>query len=493
MNNHQGIENLMMCHTSDEAIACLKKIYNQSSQGIKNHFEYLLESDEIESFDEYIPAGNRYYPYLGISIPEDKLHHDGRLAYGIAWEPGVYSTTITQPQMFEAYLKEQLDLLIQHHQVPIMVGTSRCPIPLHFVVENSLLKFTPEKARILTRDFVVPNLSRVNDSIANNRYVKKKGGDIPLSLFSAERIDYSLERLHYYTATSPEYFQDFVLLTNYQRYIHEFIDYAKDQIKNHDEYVAFVQPGDHIMWNERFSNNGSQDEIMAHLPQMPAYHLIREDKQGISFINIGVGPSNAKTMTDHLAVLRPHCWIMLGHCAGLRKSQQLGDYVLAHGYFRDDHILDADLPVDIPIPAIAEVQVALEDAVVNVTGLKGAEMKSRMRTGTVMTTDNRNWELRSEDLREIFNQSRTIAVDMESATIAANGFRYRVPYGTLLCVSDKPLHGELKLKTMAKRFFKDRVSQHLMAGIETVKLLRSRGTSSLHSRKLRGIDEPPFR
>ena len=142
-------------------------------------------------------------------------------------------------------------------------------------------------------------------------------------------------------------------------------------------------------------------------------------------INIGVGPSNARTITDHLAVIRPHCWLMLGHCAGLRRTQQLGDYVLAHGYVREDHVLDQEVPTFVPVPPIAEVQVALQTAVVNVTGLAGLDLKTRMRTGTVATTANRNWELRYDELYERLNQSRAIAVDMESATIATNGLRFQ--------------------------------------------------------------------
>ncbi len=123
---------------------------------------------------------------------------------------------------------------------------------------------------------------------------------------------------------------------------------------------------------------------------------------------------------------------------------------------------------------------------------------------------------------------------MESATIAANGFRFRVPYGTLLCVSDKPVHGELKLKVqraesghagfsrrgdlasvdagapvtvlgvvlmacapppqgMANEFYRQRVHEHLRIGLEAVRLLRELGVNRLQSRKLRGFDEPPFR
>ncbi|MEP0407550.1 AMP nucleosidase, partial [Roseibium sp.] len=204
-------------------------------------------------------------------------------------------------------------------------------------------------------------------------------------------------------------------------------------------------------------------------------------------------PSNAKTITDHVAVLRPHAWLMLGHCAGLRNSQTLGDYVLAHGYVREDNVLNQDLPTWVPIPPLAEVQVALEDAVTEITGYDGYELKRVMRTGTVASIDNRNWELWDQrGLVQRFSQSRAIALDMESATIAANGFRFRVPYGTLLCVSDKPLHGELKLPGMATDFYKRQVAQHLEIGIRALEKLRAMPSESLHSRKLRSFAETAF-
>ena len=109
--------------------------------------------------------------------------------------------------------------------------------------------------------------------------------------------------------------------------------------------------------------------------QMPTYHLTTPFGQGVTLANIGVGPSNAKTMTDHLAVLRPHAWLMVGHCGGLRQSQQIGDYVLAHGYLREDGILDSVVPTEMPIPALAEVQVALQEAAASVTGDRGEALK----------------------------------------------------------------------------------------------------------------------
>ena len=155
---------------------------------------------------------------------------------------------------------------------------------------------------------------------------------------------------------------------------------------------------------------------------------------------------------------------MVGHCGGLRRSQQLGDYVLAHAYVRDDHVLDQTCRRGCrcrrsPRSVGAAGGGGTRDR------LSGTEMKTRMRTGTVVSTDDRNWELKSKALYARFNQSRAIAIDMESATVAANGFRLRVPYGTLLCVSDKPLHGELKLRGMANAFYRQRVSQHMTIGL----------------------------
>lgn len=293
-----------------------------------------------------------------------------------------------------------------------------------------------------------------------------------------------------------------MLYTNYQFYIDEFVKLGRAMMSASDdpevrayrsEYTAFVEPGDVITYNANLGEDASEGTPPPRLPQMPAYHLKRADGSGITMVNIGVGPSNAKTITDHIAVLRPHAWVMLGHCAGLRNTQRLGDYVLAHGYVREDHVLDADLPLWVPIPALAEVQVALERAVAQVTQLEGAELKRVMRTGTVASVDNRNWELRDhrEPVQRL-SQSRAIALDMESATIAANGFRFRVPYGTLLCVSDKPLHGELKLPGMADQFYRGQVDQHLQIGVKAMEILRTNGLDRLHSRKLRSFAEVAF-
>ncbi len=373
------------------------------------------------------------------------------------------------------------------------IAVSETPIPLHFAflegahVEGSI----EDKIERPLRDvFDVPDLASTDDKIVNGQFDVLATDATPLAPFTAQRMDYSLHRLAHYTATSPSHFQNYVLFTNYQFYIDEFIEFSKNALKDPESgYEAFVEPGNRITTSDGIVENSTPSRQ----PQMPTYHLKRQGQCGITMVNIGIGPSNAKTITDHVAVLRPHTWLMLGHCAGLRNSQRLGDYVLAHAYVREDHVLDDDLPVWIPVPPLAEVQVALEQAVATVTGYSGYDLKQVMRTGTVATIDNRNWELRDQTGPvQRLSQSRAIGLDMESATIAANGFRFRVPYGTLLCVSDKPLHGELKLPGMATDFYNKQVKQHLEIGIMALESLREMPSEKLHSRKLRSFFEAAF-
>jgi len=307
------------------------------------------------------------------------------------------------------------------------------------------------------------------------------------------RVDYSLRRLVHYTGTDWRAVQPWVLLTNYHRYVDQFVRLGLAEIEA-GTAEALVAPGGIRIDRDGVDVSAAERVMSApwHRFQMPAYHLIRKGGDGVTLVNIGVGPSNAKNITDHLAVLRPNCWLMVGHCGGLRQTQIIGDYVLAHAYLRQDHILDERVPPEVPIPALAEVQVALQQAAAEITGEKGDRLKQRLRTGTVVTQDDRNWELQWTKERRRINLSRAIAVDMESGTIAAQGYRLRVPYGTLLCVSDKPLHGEIKLPGAANAFYERAVGEHLRIGLAALEKLKEAG-SAIHSRKLRSFDEPPFR
>ena len=442
------------------------------------------------------------YPYVRIQTTTG-AREASTLSFGFVAGPGIYETTLTRPDLFAAYYREQFRLLLLNHgahgDVQLEVGTSHQPIPVHFsFADNDHIEgsMNAERRRQMREVFDLPDLAAMDDGIANGTWAPAPGHASPLSLFPAQRVDYSLQRLRHYTGTAPEHFQNFVLFTNYQFYIDEFVRQGHEAMAQPDsEFIAFVEPGNVITRRVDLQSQASDTTGIApaRLPQMPAYHLIRADSTGITMVNIGVGPANAKTITDHIAVLRPHAWLMLGHCAGLRNSQELGDYVLAHAYVREDHVLDEELPLWVPIPALAEIQLALEQAVADITQLPRDDLKRVLRTGTVASTDNRNWELLPyPGPEQRFSQSRAVALDMESATIAANGFRFRVPYGTLLCVSDKPLHGEIKLPGMANHFYRERVNQHLRIGIRALEILRDQGPSKLHSRKLRSFAEVAF-
>ncbi len=483
---------------ADAALAHAQAIYDSGIAHLRQSLQEFVAGRECPQ------RVRACYPFVRVRT-RTVARPDSRLSFGFVAGPGDYETTLTRPDLYADYYREQFRLLLANHGVALEVGLSSQPIPIHFSfaehdhIEGSM---TPER-RMQMRDlFDLPDLAAMDDGIANGTHEPPAGAPQPLALFTAPRVDYSLHRLRHYTGTAPEHFQNFVLFTNYQFYIDQFVKLGHEMMAREggaDEtaegYTAFVEPGNVVTRRQGLPAE-SADALGAappRLPQMPAYHLVRPDRSGITMVNIGVGPANAKTITDHIAVLRPHAWLMLGHCAGLRNTQQLGDYVLAHGYVREDHVLDEDLPLWVPIPPLAEVQLALEAAVAEVTQLSGYELKKIMRTGTVASTDNRNWELLPDRIPERrFSQSRAVALDMESATIAANGFRFRVPYGTLLCVSDKPLHGEIKLPGMANQFYRERVDQHLRIGMRALDILRRQRLDQLHSRKLRGFAEVAF-
>ncbi len=292
-----------------------------------------------------------------------------------------------------------------------------------------------------------PDLLRLLDETELDLTRKK------LFLFGPERIELSAHRIEHYTGTCPEDFQRFVLLTNYHMHMEAFLE----------RYPDSVLP--------------SRPSV-----QMPAYHHKRENDAGYSIVNIGVGPSNAKTLTDHVAVLRPDAILMVGHCAGVRNHQEIGDYVLASGYVRADRLLDDLLPVSVPVvPSLLlnrYLARALDDA------------KLPYRWGAVYTTADRNWELALSRAVPDLRISRSIAVDMESATVGANGFRYRIPHATLLCVSDKPLHGKPKLPREAKAFYDETRNRHLEVAISALQMARDDHPHGLPNSDVRSLDQP---
>ena len=326
------------------ALAQVRAIYDTSIAHLRNALHAFVGGDDLTQ-----PV-RACYPFVRVQT-DTVVRADSRLSYGFVSGPGSYETTLTRPDLFGNYYLEQFALLLRNHHVSLEVGTSTQPIPVHFSfaehehIEGSM---SAERRQLLRDRFDLPDLAAMDDGIANGTHEPRPGEPHPLSLFTAPRVDYSLHRLRHYSGTKPEHFQNFVLFTNYQFYIDEFVRIGRERMADAgSDYTAFVEPGNVVTRRAGLAAlpGDAQGSAPPRLPQMPAYHLVREDGSGITMVNIGIGPANAKTITDHIAVLRPHAWIMLGHCAGLRNTQQLGDYVLAHGYVREDHVLDEELPL----------------------------------------------------------------------------------------------------------------------------------------------------
>jgi AMP nucleosidase len=336
---------------------------------------------------------------------------------------------------------------------PRLEGEFAAPAAIRWYLERELGRLAAAGARISVfpgREAVDLRDPRLGPAVDETRWDLRRK---KLFLFAPERMALSIDRLAHYTGTSAQMFQRYVLLTNYAWHVAEFRAALPD-------CVGPDSPG----------------------RQMPAWHHMLPGRTGVSIVNIGVGPSNAKTITDHLAVLRPDMVLMIGHCAGLRNRQDIGDLVLASSYVRDDRVLDDMLPLSVPVVSSH----ALNSLLLQELTARG--LRSRM--GIVFTTANRNWELHLSIVADQLQVSRALAVDMESATVAANGFRYRIPTATLLAVSDKPLHARPKISADAQDFYAASRRQHVDIAISVARTVSEQFPGGLPAAGLRSPDEP---
>ncbi|MET0546341.1 MAG: AMP nucleosidase, partial [Caulobacterales bacterium] len=363
--------------TPDAAAARLASLYADATGRLRAALKTFLVQGAAPSTAD---RAAMVYPELRISYQPGAPAPRNARAFGKFTDAGVYSTTVTQPEKFNAYLVEQMSLLTSGYAVTIETGLSDQAIPYSYVLDEAHdLPLDNVDPANLAQVFAFPRLDMIGDEVADGERMLSPSGARPLTLFDAPRVDWSLNRIAHYTGTPWRHTQDFILFTNYHRYVDAFVAWAAEELRTEGSpYVALSAAGGVIADRE----TADVERLVAEAPwrryQMPAYHLMTEAGDGVSLVNIGVGPSNAKTITDHLAVLRPQCWIMIGHCGGLRHSQRVGDYVLAHAYLRDDRVLDRALPVEIPLPTIAEIQLALAQAVSEVTGLEGPVLKERL-------------------------------------------------------------------------------------------------------------------
>src|SRR5690606_879908 len=286
------------------AVSRLEEIYERNTAFLRARFEAYANGDD--------PGGRvrAVYPFVRITT-ETYERLDSRLSYGFVAGPGVHETSVTRPDLFRDYYIEQIGLLLENHGVPVAIGESTEPIPVHFAYRrdvNIAVDSAGSASRRLLRDvFDTPDLAAMDDAIVNGTLRRVPGEPAPLALFRAARVDYSLHRLHHYTGTDPEHFQNFVIFTNYQFYVDTFARICRERLAAaHGEWQGFVEPGN-VM-----TAPGSDGPVSGvppeRMPQMPAFHLLKPDRDGITMINIGTGPSNARNITDHVAVMRSPAW-----------------------------------------------------------------------------------------------------------------------------------------------------------------------------------------
>ena len=218
-----GVSGLQAYTDADAAVARIAAIYDRGVAIVRDAFARFIAGESPDR----LGSVEAYYPFLGIQVDRQSSNLDARRSFGALHDPGVYGTTLTRPALFREYYRRQIALLLEQHGVPVVVGISNRRMPLPFIIQESTADLRPDRIAALQATFPLPDMSVIDDAIPNGTYRPAPGEPKPLALFSADRVDYSLERLDHYTATSPQYVQRFILLTNYQRYVDHFVDYAR--------------------------------------------------------------------------------------------------------------------------------------------------------------------------------------------------------------------------------------------------------------------------
>lgn len=239
-----------------------------------------------------------------------------------------------------------------------------------------------------------------------------------------------------YTGTPIEAFGKYILLTNFQNYL---TDYAKI----------------------------TGAEIMGLDKAMPTCTA-----EGITMINFGMGSANAATIMDLLAAVEPKALLFLGKCGGLKKKNQLGDYVLPLAAIRGDGTSDDYFPQEVPALPAFTLQRAVSSTIRN--------FDRDYWTGTVYTTNRRVWE-HDDHFKEYLREIRAMAIDMETATVFTTGFHNRIPAGALLLVSDQPMIPEgVKTAESDKQITSSFQEEHIRIGMESLKEIMNNGQSVRH-------------
>jgi len=415
-----------------------------------------------------LPPYKAFYPFVAIYVGTQPADIDRSAVHGFARvENEMLGCTVAGLDFLANFYKTELALLAKSYQASIFVGLSEIEMPMPFVVQDHLL--TAEQVKLFS-PIDVRQIELIQEPTEDNPL---------LSYFSGPRIDYSLCQFEHHTGTKLADCQRYVCLVNYQMFERIFRRIAAQQCKENPDF-KFVEA--------EVSLTGDDEDGVTR-PQMPAFHWTRPDGNGVTLINIGVGPSNAKTIVDNIAVIRPHLVLMVGHCAGLRITQSPGRVIIGEAFIRNDGLMDHLFDERQQVLSQGAVIKTLKDSVAAENGKD--DYHAFGEAGVVISTADRHWEIDSQ-LRELVMSSRALALDMESATVATTSLSYRIPFGALLIVTDIPTFGVVKLRGKAQEIYRDSVERHMRIALRAIDTLRQGGNESTQSRNLRGPLDPPM-
>jgi AMP nucleosidase len=241
-----------------------------------------------------------------------------------------------------------------------------------------------------------------------------------------------------YTGTPLEAFGQHILLTNFGHYVERFA----------------LDHGVEVRGRDRPMPNATAD--------------------GITLINFGMGSPNAATVMDLLSVIAPEAVLFLGKCGGLKRKNAIGDLILPIAAIRGEGTSNDYLLPEVPALPAFQLQRAVSTMI--------RDLGHDYWTGTVYTTNRRVWE-HDEAFKDYLRRTRSMAIDMETATIFAAGFANHIPCGALLLVSDQPMIPEgVKTESSDAVVTANYVDRHIKVGIEALKLVRRHGRSVKHLR-----------
>lgn len=239
-----------------------------------------------------------------------------------------------------------------------------------------------------------------------------------------------------YTGLKLEDFGEYVLLVNFQEYVNRFAAEMNATIKGEKR-------------------------------QMPSCTA-----DNITIINFSMGSANAATVMDLLSAIAPKAALFLGKCGGLKMKNSLGDLILPIAAIRGEGTSNDYLPPEVPALPAFNLQKAISTTI--------REHQKDYWTGTVFTTNRRVWE-HDEDFKEYLKTTRTMAIDMETATIFTAGFANHIPTGALLLVSDQPMISSgVKTEESDKKVTENFVDEHLKIGIDSLKQLINNNLTVKH-------------